>query len=850
MSIRSIALRTSIATCLSMAFVAIAQAKPSGVPTLNPLEGAINEVLHLENSWNATVRINPAIGQSISVSIPFEDRNYTLELEPYSVRSDDYKVFMQDEAGELYEVPASPIRTLRGSIAELEGSVAAGSLMDEGLTVRIRLADGQEFWMEPISEKIGSRNADLYAFYKTTDIIPSGGICAAEDHMEVGNVLSMLGNYDRANSANRGIMVAQLGVDTDYEYYQDWGGSTETRINSVINSLNVQYENEVMLRHEITTIIVRSSSNDPYTSTDAETLLYEFGNEWNNNQGSIPRDVAHLFTGKNIQNGTIGIAWLGVICYTSSAYGLVQSDCCGSFGCTTDLSAHELGHNWGASHQNSPSYNTMYPSIQCANLFITATETEITNYANSINCLSNGSPTGACCIGNNCAVIYESNCNAGGGIWQGDNTACEDVFCSEPTGACCVNGTCYVYEAAQCATAGGSYAGDGSDCTTTGCSLGACCIGIDCSLTLLNDCGGSWYGDNTNCVDVTCGAGADQLNYELRSWSRSDGQSMETYDLFFPSTDPNTRMVSVFGENTDLLQLRGWSNAEFDGTASLVAIHQSPYGADGPHDRILDAPFGIDLVYDSFVTIGSTDSAIAEPLFLGFDSAGFNSAAGINMDNGIWFVLPDDPMASLGAGTTLGHRLVSISVSSGQGVEILTNIQWFDGANVVHENRNIYWNNIGLGGGGNDCPTDIDGSGATDVGDILEMISQWGSCTGCSGDLNSDGAVNVTDLLEVIGGWGPCSEPETFNVAVDGSAFTPSTLDVHRGDTIIWTRIGGNHTVTSGDNCTADGLFDAPLDIIDPVFTWVVPSNAPTFIPYFCIPHCNFGQEGEINVID
>ena len=60
---------------------------------------------------------------------------------------------------------------------------------------------------------------------------------------------------------------------------------------------------------------------------------------------------------------------------------------------------------------------------------------------------------------------------------------------------------------------------------------------------------------------------------------------METYDLFFPSTDPNTRMVSVFGENADLLQLRGWSNADFNSTATLVAIHQSPYGADGPHDR-------------------------------------------------------------------------------------------------------------------------------------------------------------------------------------------------------------------------------------------------------------------------
>jgi hypothetical protein len=226
--------------------------------------------------------------------------------------------------------------------------------------------------------------------------------------------------------------------------------------------------------------------------------------------------------------------------------------------------------------------------------------------------------------------------------------------------------------------------------------------------------------------------------------------------VFLPSSDANSKMIAVFGEDADLLQLRSWSNADFDGSASLVALHHSIYGADGPHDRQLDAPFGNDLVYDSFVTIGSADSADGEPLFLGFDSTGFNSAAGLEMDNGIWFVIPDDPMASEGAGTTLGHRMLSVSVEAGQGVEMLTNIQWFDGAGVVHETRNVYWNNLGLGGGGNDCPTDVDGSGSTDVGDVLELIGMWGPCSGCAGDLNGDGTVNVSDLLEVIGAWGPC----------------------------------------------------------------------------------------------
>ncbi|HIA72333.1 MAG TPA: hypothetical protein EYO01_06520 [Phycisphaerales bacterium] len=764
------------------------------------LDRAINTALQLEHSWHTTLHINSTPERSIRIDIPIENKIYTLELEPHSVRSDTYSLFMQDDEGELYEVPAGPIRTLRGTIVGVEGSVVAGSLMEDGLHARIRFSDDLEYWMEPVGLKINRAPENLYAFYRNADIIPSGGICAAEDRVDVGQILSMQANFV-VNEKSRGgggggtICTADLGVDADWEYFQAWGGQTESQINSVINSVNVQYEGSVNLTHAISSIIVRSSSNDPYTSSDAGTLLDQFRSEWQNNQGGIPHDIAHLFTGRSMQGSTIGIAWLSSVC-SSVKYGLAESDCCGSFGCSTDLTAHELGHGWGAGHCDCTSF-TMNPWITCSNQFTNGTISAINSFAGSLNCLTCGpvDPVGACCVGSQCVEVTEANCSSGGGIYQSDNSACGEVSCvaptgaccidfecsiaeevacisaggayqgdetgcngltcAAPTGACCVDGSCSVTTQSECANSGGTYEGDATNCSTVGCAFGACCVGIDCSQTLFADCSGNWYGDNTVCADTGCGTTADQLNYELRSWSRSDGQSMETYDLYFPSVDPNTRMVSVFGENADLLQVRAWTNADFDGTAALVSMHQSQFGADGPHDRILDAPFGIDLVFDSYVTIGSTDAATGEPLLLGFDSAGFNSAAGIEMNNGIWFVIPDDPMASLGAGTALGHRLVSLSVESGQGIEMLTNIQWFDGADVVHENRNLYWNNLGLGGGPA-CPTDLNNDGSTDVTDVLTMIGQWGACAGCSGDINGDDVVDVSDLLELIAAWGPC----------------------------------------------------------------------------------------------
>ncbi|MBT4584912.1 MAG: hypothetical protein HOC93_07525 [Phycisphaerae bacterium] len=92
---------------------------------------------------------------------------------------------------------------------------------------------------------------------------------------------------------------------------------------------------------------------------------------------------------------------------------------------------------------------------------------------------------------------------------------------------------------------------------------------------------------------------------------------------------------------------------------------------------------------------------------------------------------------------------------------------------------------------------------------------------------------------------------ETFYVEQNGYGFSPATVEVNTGDTIIWEWTSGSHTVTSGAGCIPDGLFDALLDNTNTTFEWVVPDNASANIPYFCIPHCdNMGMAGDIVVLN
>ncbi len=52
---------------------------------------------------------------------------------------------------------------------------------------------------------------------------------------------------------------------------------------------------------------------------------------------------------------------------------------------------------------------------------------------------------------------------------------------------------------------------------------------------------------------------------------------------------------------------------------------------------------------------------------------------------------------------------------------------------------------------------DVNGDGQVNVGDLIQIIVNWGPCSdgcpGCPADLNLDGIVNVSDLIEVIVNW-------------------------------------------------------------------------------------------------
>ena len=115
---------------------------------------------------------------------------------------------------------------------------------------------------------------------------------------------------------------------------------------------------------------------------------------------------------------------------------------------------------------------------------------------------------GACCFANgSCALLFNSECDSSGGVFEGASTSCAPSPCPPPTmGACCFGTVCSELTPTGCETAGGSFGSLGSDCSSDPCAPRACCLDSgDCILVSADDCliaGGST--DAVDCASSSC----------------------------------------------------------------------------------------------------------------------------------------------------------------------------------------------------------------------------------------------------------------------------------------------------------------------------------------------------------
>jgi hypothetical protein len=177
---------------------------------------------------------------------------------------------------------------------------------------------------------------------------PGTVTCAAGG--PIATVVTAKSGYDAlvtelAKTADRRLDIAVFGDAEFSARHTDPLAALATRINTIDGIFSEQ----VGIAINVTRFRSFGIADDPFTdSTDANTLLSNLGRYKSDQTDLRGLGLVHLYTGKNLDDSTAGIAYTNALCSTRFGAGLSE----GRRTAITDslIGAHEIGHNFGAPH--------------------------------------------------------------------------------------------------------------------------------------------------------------------------------------------------------------------------------------------------------------------------------------------------------------------------------------------------------------------------------------------------------------------------------------------------------------------------------------------------------------------
>ncbi len=274
-----------------------------------------------------------------------------------------------DALGKAFDLQLEPNQslvsaTLRNSLADGIGVYRGRMAGNSDSWVRIVIHDGmptglvwdgeQLFAIEspsdsalPISSPVIYRLADVY-------IEPGSMGCGTETSSGNGAVA-----YQKLLSELGGAMLQgpgaveeiNLGAVGDFEFTNARGGdaAAAAAITARLNNVDGIFSQQLGVQLSVQIIETFSNAADPFSDTgDASALLNELGNYRFATPAQNSQGLTHLYTGRNLDTSTVGIAYSGALCSARFGAGLSEGNGTALF--DSLIAAHEIGHNFGAPH--------------------------------------------------------------------------------------------------------------------------------------------------------------------------------------------------------------------------------------------------------------------------------------------------------------------------------------------------------------------------------------------------------------------------------------------------------------------------------------------------------------------
>ena len=358
----------------------------------------------------ASPELPDAVGAQTRITFQAFGSTFQLEIEPNQLYAPGAQIEWITPGGVIREDP--PQAYFKGRLAGDDSSWVRLTIDQNEIEGVIRTAENWYF-IAP-SQRYGVQaNPQSVLIYRLSDVLASDDphLCAIGSDVSAADV-TIAADLDptRRTSPSRrpeldyqelsvdqlptalpagNLLEAEIHVVADGQYHARYGADSASRMASIINGVSGVYEEDLNVRISIGQSTVYTNETDPFTSsTNPSTLLNSFTVGEPHIQGF---DLAHLFTGRNIDGGTVGIAWLSAVC---SSHGTGISQDLSSADSRLVLTAHEMGHNFGSGHDGSSGHGcdygyVMWPSvISSAREFSSCSQESMNAHIDSRSCLA------------------------------------------------------------------------------------------------------------------------------------------------------------------------------------------------------------------------------------------------------------------------------------------------------------------------------------------------------------------------------------------------------------------------------------------------------------------------------
>jgi len=358
---------------IGMALCALPLAAAPAQATMPSPAPASSRLLYAEPlaaNWEGAPEIHAAGATAARGRLRFRafGRGFELELAPN---------------GHLGQAPPG-VSLLAGSVPGIPGSWAR--LTRQGGIFTGLVYDGADYYgIEPVANLVTILDPDVpqpesgSMVYRLADMLidPQALACGTDDALAASDS----GQATDAATAVRALafeLAAAAGPSlrihiapvADYEFYSSFGTTAVSELLTRLNVADGIFSSQVGVDVIADSPTIFTSTNPPYplTATTPSELLDQLAS-YRLGSGSSA-GITHLFSYKNFPDHVAGIAWLGAVCFAREGSSLSSS--AGLSAVSSGLVvAHELGHNFGASHdgeagkpcETTPQTYLMAPSL-------------------------------------------------------------------------------------------------------------------------------------------------------------------------------------------------------------------------------------------------------------------------------------------------------------------------------------------------------------------------------------------------------------------------------------------------------------------------------------------------------